>query len=300
MLRITTERMQGLAKTPVSLRVRRRQVREGAAAALASLPDSSDSSEAEDGGAAPAAPTSLAIAFLESCKEAAARFGLDADAVRYCGVLALFDRLVRATGMELVPKGDLAMSIGIYALLAHRILDEVEAQGELPSAEDLAALLDRELPSDDATSVSLGEVRVSRTAARCAIPFSLGVSEMVSEHDVEFLCRAVSSGNIKAARYALNFILREAAEDDREEAEEEGRKAEEEGGDAAELAPKPCRYMVPRVTEEQAYDIITSLPEKHTAGLLRSFGRKRDVSEPEYIDKVTRGRAALPPYASHL
>jgi hypothetical protein len=269
-------------------------------------------------------PQQFADELVASCRTAAEAEGLEPERVLYCASLALFRQFGAEVGTG-VRLGEMAALLGLYEPLAFSVLD---AEGVSPaprgSEEGLAAalgrLLDESLPPADswprvqlrgeedeaAGAAEVGRrVEVSRKAARCALPFALGVSHMIADRDLDFLVKAVDSGNIKTARYALSYILRDDDDEDDEDEEEEAEADDaaaaaaaaggaSESGSESESAPRP---LAAQVSARVAHEAFRRMGE-HT--WLQHWARGVAMDRETFITNVASGLPALPTYASAL
>jgi hypothetical protein len=262
-------------------------------------------------------PKAFAAGLLASCTEAAARLDLDAERVLYCAAAALFGRCA-ALNAGTVPAGQLAESLGLYAVLAGAILEAEfgsDMDAEPATMAEMARRVDERLtPAEDWPRIQLAESASaeppSRMAARCALPFAMGAGHMVSDEDLEFLAKAVCSGNTKAARYALNYVLQEyedalnyADEDEDEDDEEAGAAAgaaaepkEPEGPEGGEPAGgrrlHPQTRMTAGLSAEAAAYAFERLADPRVQHWARASCKSRTDT---FVEAVTAALPALPP-----
>jgi hypothetical protein len=228
--------------------------------------------------------------------------------------------------------GDVAARLGSFPALAYFFM-----HGEQPQRDASAAVawlcpwLDNCLPNSSPRVRFTTEHnrRCSRLAFRCAIPFAYDMSFELPDEHLEFVSRALTTGNDKSVRMALNFIAnggkpkpdadqgkmaagkgapRDSDDDDSLDESEDGDEAEvrdedvwDEGDTFVSLLgrkPIALRHMRPLVTPMEFYSIYSRLDEGSVLVVQQAFGFEGAYEiKPQSISAIKKRIEAGKPFA---
>jgi hypothetical protein len=236
-------------------------------------------------------PSQFADELMASCAAAAEKNACDVERVLYSAALALFGHFSTETGTS---RGELADSLGLYESLAFYILDAESCsfadgppkarceERDMPLM--LSRLLDENLPPALTwPKVELQGAVVSRRAARCALPFALGAGHMITDSDLDFLVKAVDSGNIKTARYALTYVLRD---------DSSGESDGDDGDDGdSEHQAAPAQALKAELNEQVAREAFRRMGEHLW---MQQWARSNAASEEKFLADIASGLPTLP------
>jgi hypothetical protein len=206
--------------------------------------------------------------------------------------------------------GGLALEFGAYPALAHHLLEgspDAEPDGR-PDAERIAALgrwLDEALPCPGA-AVSK-EFGCSVHAACCALPFALGYRGVLPESRLRFVARSLLAGEVKAARYSLNYLQGRTADgsdsSDGASGEEDGEGEEEsespDSDDETKRPPfrsllrarrlSPPGALQPSLTAGEFHAVVRRLGDMDAISVMQLLGYEC----PPYAKRRSRSGAEL-------